>query len=97
MMFSRSARIRTFSTCVEYQNMSVICRFLPYIKRPGLNMRYESGTKYIFLILQMLVKCCFLETILRYCGSGVEPTYIYNVCGALKGCISKGCRRNQIR
>ena len=30
-------------------------------------------------------------------GSGVEPTYIYNVCGALKGCISKGCRRNQIR
>ena len=35
-------------------------------------MRYESGTKYIFLILQMLVKCCFLETILRYCGSGVE-------------------------
>ena len=39
-------------------------------------MRYESGTKYIFLILQMLVKCCFLETILRYCGSGVELSLI---------------------
>lgn len=30
----------------------------------------------------MLVKCCFLETILRYCGSGIEPhslqNYLYN-------------------
>ena len=24
-------------------------------------MRYESGTNYIFLILQMLVKCCFFR------------------------------------
>ena len=47
-------------------------------------MRYESGTKCIFLNLQMLVKCCFLEAILRYCGSGVEPICIINVCGALK-------------
>ena len=35
-------------------------------------MRYESGTKYIFLILQMLVKYCVLEAILRHCGSGFE-------------------------
>lgn len=35
-------------------------------------MRYESGTNYIFLILQMLVKCCFLEAITKYCGSSIE-------------------------
>ena len=50
------------------------------MKRPGLNMRYESGTNYIFLILQMLVKCCFLEAITKYCGSGVE---LHHICDHL--------------
>lgn len=29
----------------------------------------------------MLVKCCFLEAITKYCGSGVGPIYIFTMCG----------------
>lgn len=44
-------------------------------------MRYESGTNYIFLILQMLVKCCFLEAITKYCGSSIEPHHLCDHLG----------------
>lgn len=50
-------------------------------------MRYESGTKYIFLNLQMLVKCCVLEAITKYCGSGVELRMI-NVSKTSNHCES---------
>ena len=46
-------------------------------------MRYESGTKYIFLILQMLINYCVLEAILRHCGSGVAAASRIDTCFGL--------------